>query len=1817
MKYINKLKHSIKMLLLIAGMVPATAQTPQKSFNLNNTHSSTTTYDYEARDYVTLSDGFSVSPSSGNSFTASINESLLFDVEYLTGGDIPNPTSRSLNSTYNVGTTPGMFNVTSSGSAMYSVPIFVPPGTGGMKPNMSVTYNSNGGQGLLGKGWGISGISSIRRVQSTHYHDGLLDKVDYDLNDAFVLDGMRLIKDGSIFRTEHESYSTITPIENNGTISSFKVRTKDGKTIYYGHSEDSKIEDSNDISSTRYFAWYINKIQDSHGNYIEFHYHNENNEFFIEKIQYTGNDEANLEPYNVINFYYQYRDDKRSSFVYGTEMKHNVILRRIRCEAEGETVRSYDFKYVKDTDVTLLAELIEAGLNGEKYNSTVFNYHDYSEIAQNINTGLTDNFTKKLYGDVNGDGRTDLLLRSGSYVKYYKTNNKGEGVSYQSQLYIGTNDIDVGDFNGDGLDDLVAFTSSGIKWYKSTGTGFTYVSSSYVSLSGIDNIYCFDINGDYIDDIIVKRSSALNVYKGDTNDPFDDGFYVSFDWGDKHVFEDFNGDGKYDICISNRSKHRLYEFTSTGIYQFHNGTTISLTGDVVCGDFNGDGKADFIYGYNNLDEFTDVKIKIADGKTFVESNFNPTFDVPSDSIISYDEDGDGKHEIFAIRSGYLPLDPGLYTCKKYKYKNDNFEYVGFGTVNLNDKDMDFNGDGIKDGIYTSFEDEIFLQYFNKGNTKHRLHTIANGLNQRIFIEYKTIADTLVHTPLFTGGTTTVNNFSGSVNVVSKVKTTDGTGGYFENSYKYEGGKLFRPLGKFMGFSKKCVVSTETQHTNATLKNFHSTYPYVDTVINTILDNNDNSMRKSLTAYSISHISDKRVRKHPQYSTTNDYLNDRYDSTYIWTNTDGNVTHKKTYHGNAGTTDMYFENFTTVAGSPLPNVPQSVRVVKVRNGKPSYERKVNYSYNTTNGFVNWAKIDPTKSKELTIEFDSISNGLGLITKRRIEATDITTREEEFVWDSKGRYIVKSYTAENQITNYEYDHLTGNLICHQSPSGFITSYAYDGFGRMTYNSATDESFSREFYTSGTIPKCLYYHNISSDIQPDQTIYYDSLGREIQTEVEAYESTKTIVTKTSYNDKGQVSSTTSPYFENETSFQSTYLYDDYGRIDQKSYAGGIKTIDYTYGTNQVTITNTSISPNQSITKIFDDYGDIYQVKDDNNNTLTYAYNSMGNIDTIYTLDGNVVNEYDEYGRQTKQIEPDLGTTSYSYYSTGELKSSTKDGKTTSYTYNKNGQVKTLAENEGTITWNYDGNTGLIDNIDGINNNDVSYDYDDIGRVTNVTESINGTNYAFGYEYVDNYSMRLSKKTYPGENFAINYGYLNGYLDEIRNADGNGLIWELDETTPLNRVQKYTNGNNLVTTRTYNDKTGMINQITTGNIQDLEYDFLNATGNLNRRKDNKKSLQETFGYDNLNRLTSITTGSTTRNIAYADNGNISTLEDIGTYSYEADQPHAVSEINPSDGYLPDDHSATYTSFDKLSTLTQGNKSLNLYYGYDHERRRTVYSEGSTTKTKIFVPGGYEKITEGSTTKEFHYISTPAGITSVMEKTGTTENMFYIHPDYLGSVHLVTNASGSAVQELSYDAWGRQRNATDWTYNGTLPEPKFERGYTFHEQLTEFDLINMNGRIYDPFIARFMSPDPFTQDPGNLQGYNRYSYVLNNPMKYVDPSGYKTVSLELQCIINDLMSNSFPHGGSWNTQDGFVEFDNQEQTLNAGLGYLNQHASHTRRSRIVKSAYNHAVALRQSGLSMQVSASFTNETVTFSVDNGLIGINYVEGGDAQLFKRC
>ena len=133
----------------------------------------------------------------------------------------------------------------------------------------------------------------------------------------------------------------------------------------------------------------------------------------------------------------------------------------------------------------------------------------------------------------------------------------------------------------------------------------------------------------------------------------------------------------------------------------------------------------------------------------------------------------------------------------------------------------------------------------------------------------------------------------------------------------------------------------------------------------------------------------------------------------------------------------------------------------------------------------------------------------------------------------------------------------------------------------------------------------------------------------------------------------------------------------------------------------------------------------------------------------------------------------------------------------------------------------------------------------------------------------------------------------------------------------------------------------------------------------------------------------------------------------------------------------------------------------------------------------------------------------SVYVKEGGTWNIYYICRDYLGSITHVVNSAGSLTQELSYDPWGRLRDpATQVAYNpGSEPVLFLGRGYTGHEHLTVFGLINMNARLYDPALGRFLSPDPYVQAPDFSQNFNRYSYCLNNPLAYVDYNGYTWVS--------------------------------------------------------------------------------------------------------------
>jgi RHS repeat-associated protein len=123
-----------------------------------------------------------------------------------------------------------------------------------------------------------------------------------------------------------------------------------------------------------------------------------------------------------------------------------------------------------------------------------------------------------------------------------------------------------------------------------------------------------------------------------------------------------------------------------------------------------------------------------------------------------------------------------------------------------------------------------------------------------------------------------------------------------------------------------------------------------------------------------------------------------------------------------------------------------------------------------------------------------------------------------------------------------------------------------------------------------------------------------------------------------------------------------------------------------------------------------------------------------------------------------------------------------------------------------------------------------------------------------------------------------------------------------------------------------------------------------------------------------------------------------------------------------------------------------------------------------------------------------------------TTSPILYHHDDIIGST-VVTNtgATSSSATRLRYDPYGLRISPTNPTQAPTVPPSGLPTriGYTGHEMDDEFNLINMKGRIYDPKIARFMTPDPMVSAPNNGNGYDRYGYGGNNPMKYTDPSGF------------------------------------------------------------------------------------------------------------------
>ena len=773
-----------------------------------------------------------------------------------------------------------------------------------------------------------------------------------------------------------------------------------------------------------------------------------------------------------------------------------------------------------------------------------------------------------------------------------------------------------------------------------------------------------------------------------------------------------------------------------------------------------------------------------------------------------------------------------------------------------------------------------------------------------------------------------------------------------------------------------------------------------------------------------------------------------------------------------------------------------------------------------------ELYPTTLPIVTTTYDYTLNGLFL----------------KSITNTKGYKIQFDYDA------YAYGHLTRETDCNNQ----ATHYSQDAFGitkTTVYPDLTQskrERFWIEKNDTCSPPNATYCEKSTELDKNGQTMgekrtYYDASGRNLRTVSFGLQG-EAIFTDTRYNKQGLVERVSDPFFAyaGETSAKWTcFDYDKYGRTilttfpdktSQRVIYNGL-----TVGTTFYPAPGSNLS-SQTTSKTVNVAGWTVKSTDAAQIPVNYAYYADGSLKHAQIGDDDktrVSMEYDNARNCIRLTDPDYGTVTRQYDAYGQLMSSQIPRRvTTSYNYDELGRVIQRKEKprggEAVFTdWTYC-NTGtqkgLLQNIRYHNDEQViHYKYDGLNRIASVTETLGNNTYTTGYWY-DDLTGRLSETEYPtGCKLKKQYNEW-GHLEKITDENGK-FLWWTQRVDAYGQITKFMTGNYVTSEYEFDSITHRLRSTNTRQsakkiLQDLSYGY-DDFANLAARKDERNGMEECFTYDGLNRLTEIRlNGKLLGRMGYDAYGRILDKQAdgrtvFGGADYSGVKPHAVKSATVQGNPFPmEQQDITYTMFDKVGTIAQGDQTLSYRYGYDHERIMMTRTDGEGMKTdKIYVGNCEFFIAPHHLGPNRTYLSGPLGVFAVAETINGNTQLHYVYKDHLGSWTTVTNERGDVEQRLSFDAWGTPRDPETWSGSFT-GRPKFDRGFTGHEHLYGFGLINMNGRMYDPVMSSFLSVDNYVQAPDFSQSFNRYAYCLNNPLKYVDPSG--------ECIVTSILLGAY-----------------------------------------------------------------------------------------------
>ncbi|MFA5813639.1 MAG: RHS repeat-associated core domain-containing protein [Patescibacteria group bacterium] len=758
------------------------------------------------------------------------------------------------------------------------------------------------------------------------------------------------------------------------------------------------------------------------------------------------------------------------------------------------------------------------------------------------------------------------------------------------------------------------------------------------------------------------------------------------------------------------------------------------------------------------------------------------------------------------------------------------------------------------------------------------------------------------------------------------------------------------------------------------------------------------------------------------------------------------------------TNYYYDDQGNLTGALYPRAQSDS---SLRN---TFGKSVTYVYNEINQKIKEINAD---NKQTWTFYDRNGNIEKIIDRQNGDGTG-NSRVIEFGYDPRDRKTSETDTYLN-ANRYYYDP-AGNMASSTDRSGRTTGYVYDDFNRLT----------RETDAAGNLTKYEYDKNgnRTAVVYPDTTrteYVYDATNRLTQINDQLGNKRKfgydTVGNKKYEVDKTNAT-TTFDYDRlnrltgelNAAGTITAYVYDANGNRTSETAAGIITLFEY----NKLNRLATTTHPgNKTESFIYDAEGNVASKTDGKSQTIIYQYDKLNRL-TLKDLPTGVdaVYAYDNWNNLLT-LTDESGATNYTYDNNNRLINEHKvlTGAGTydiGRTYHFDGQLKTITDAAGrTVSYNYD-NRGLLQTTVYGATTLATYAYTSFGKPYTLTYG-NGVVSTYNYDGLERLTKLETKNSASEILFKQEYLYDGESNRTAMIENGVTTTYNYDNLHQLTGVDypQFAGADNLDydyslsgNRTSYNTPYGQVAYSYTPNTNELSQAVYDSRLSVNYTYDNNGSLTKET-YDRLNK-------------------NIREV----VYGWDVQNRLASIQYNRLDrpSYLP--------------ALSQ-NKISFVYDDFGNRTKKSMINDqGSTT---YYINDGLSVLNEldasGNVTKTM-----VRGLEPIAEIDGTG-TITYVHNDVLGSAILLTDSSGAVKGQYEYEPFGdivgllAQGEGTDYLFTG-------------QEYDIESSLYYYNARYYNPKLGRFISRDMFMGRDGDLLSRNRYIYVKNNPLKYVDPSG-------------------------------------------------------------------------------------------------------------------